>query len=422
MKYLEESPASDLAQKLGLSYLGFGRYGRSRAVTHVSKFGRLQHITKVDPLETLKGGQLKHLHHQEDEVFTNGIAGVRNVLDQLNALKHGDSSSVLSTKFDGAPSIVLGTHPETEKFFVATKSAFNKDPKINYTAADIKKNHGHAPGLALKLKELLSHGPKLDIKGVVQGDLLFGEHDKEHDGGNVSFKPNTIRYSIPTNHAEGQKVSKAKIGLAIHTRYDKDGQAILDPNIKVKEHPDVYNAKVSVDPKHMKFDTDLISKHQSEIGKLMNIIPKEGWEAIKEPALVGFVNTYINSKVRADEADYKVAELIGHVQSKFQKELSAAKTENGKVGRVVARDNLIKHIRNNATYLKTAFEIQKHIVSVKHHIIDSLNKGQEFKHTYEDGELANPEGYVVISHHGPLKLVNRGEFSRQNFNAGKFQK
>ena len=34
--------------------------------------------------------------------------------------------------------------PQSGKFFVGTKSVFNATPKINYTNADIKRNHGGA--------------------------------------------------------------------------------------------------------------------------------------------------------------------------------------------------------------------------------------------------------------------------------------
>jgi hypothetical protein len=55
----------------------------------------------------------------------------------------GAKSSNLTMKYDGSPSLVFGHHPSNGKFFVATKSAFNKNPKINHTEKDIDKNHGH---------------------------------------------------------------------------------------------------------------------------------------------------------------------------------------------------------------------------------------------------------------------------------------
>lgn len=81
-----------------------------------------------------------------------------------------------------SPSIVFGHHPKTGKFFVASKSAFNKNPKINYTEKDIDRNHGHAPGLSSKLKSALKHFPKVTPKkGIYQGDLMYTHEDLKHE-------------------------------------------------------------------------------------------------------------------------------------------------------------------------------------------------------------------------------------------------
>jgi hypothetical protein len=47
-------------------------------------------------------------------------------------------------KYDGSPSIVFEVNLKMVSF-LSTKSAFNKNPKINHTEADIDKNHGHVP-------------------------------------------------------------------------------------------------------------------------------------------------------------------------------------------------------------------------------------------------------------------------------------
>ena len=105
----------------------------------------------IEAEEEQKGKALKHLTHVEDHIIHNGHEGVatadQHLNDVHNMLLGKNTSSHASVKFDGAPSIVFGHHPQTGHFFVATKSAFNKNPKINYSDEDIEKNHGHAPGL-----------------------------------------------------------------------------------------------------------------------------------------------------------------------------------------------------------------------------------------------------------------------------------
>lgn len=414
-QYLLESQATLMAAHLGLTSFGYGRYGSNGHVTHISKMGKLVPISKVKDIETLKGGQLKHLEHADDEVFNNGHLGTINVVDHINALRHGDDRVKISQKIDGSPSVVFGTHPDTGHFFVASKSAFNKDPKINYSDEDIDRNHGHAPGLASKLKALLHHGPKLGVNGIVQGDLLYTDEDKTEKDGKISFKPNTIRYSIDKNHPEGQKVAQSKIGVAIHTQYDHSGKAVLNPEIGVQSHPDVYNMPVSVDSGKMKFDNNKLKQHASEIGKLTKHMSQAGWNAVTHEKAVPFVKTYINSKVRAGEENLNTDELVSHVNDKYQKEIDKVKTDKSKAAKSAERDEIVSHIRTNSHHFDTAFAIQSHINAAKHHVISTLDKNQTFDHHYADGTPAAPEGYVSISHHGPLKLVNRQEFSRANF-------
>src|SRR5512135_127007 len=109
--------------------------------------------------------RLSHLEHPEDHVINAGSEGAHHSVRTLVGVHHailGHKTPVkVTTKYDGAPALIFGTHPETKKFFVASKSAFNKKPKINYSHEDVDRNHGHAPGLADKLKTALTHLPKV---------------------------------------------------------------------------------------------------------------------------------------------------------------------------------------------------------------------------------------------------------------------
>ena len=109
--------------------------------------------------------QIKHLTHVEDRPLQTGEKGAKHAIKSLTAaaehIKNGKKTSELTTKYDGSPALVYGHHPKNGKFFVASKSAFNKTPKINYTPKDVDANHGHAPGLAAKLKDALTHLPKI---------------------------------------------------------------------------------------------------------------------------------------------------------------------------------------------------------------------------------------------------------------------
>ena len=62
-------------------------------------------------------------------------------LKSLQKMLVGNSSKKVNVtvKWDGAL-IVCGIDPENNKFFVGTKSVFNRTPKINYTVSDINRN------------------------------------------------------------------------------------------------------------------------------------------------------------------------------------------------------------------------------------------------------------------------------------------
>ena len=73
-----------------------------------------------------------HLEHPEDSIL-NG---------ELSVLNWFTADSNISAKIDGSPAIVWGTNPVNNKFFVGTKSVFNKKLiKINYNHRDVDRNH-----------------------------------------------------------------------------------------------------------------------------------------------------------------------------------------------------------------------------------------------------------------------------------------
>ena len=108
------------------------------------------------------------------------------------------------------------------------KSLFNKTPKINYTDEDIEANH--SGGLVDKLKIALSQLSKLNIQGVLQGDMLFTNDvsTTNIDGKSYrAFTPNTITYAVPSDSDLAKVIDKAKLGIVFHTTYTGDTIADL---------------------------------------------------------------------------------------------------------------------------------------------------------------------------------------------------
>ena len=144
----------------------------------------------------------KHIEHPEDTILTGDLS----VLDAFQSDNH------YSVKIDGSPAIVWGTDPENGKFFVGTKSVFNKrTPKVNYTAEDICNNHPdfELQSILIRCLNCLPHTDR-----IFQGDFIGF-------GGYRDYKPNAISYTF----AEVQNVG---VVVAPHTEYK--GTTLKDMN------------------------------------------------------------------------------------------------------------------------------------------------------------------------------------------------
>ena len=166
----------------------------------------------------------RHLTHIEDAVLEGGVTGTRNAIQFLISLRDmfaddGQTISeargplILRTKFDGAPALYAGINPENGKFFVGSKSIFNKGAKLNYTQADIKANH--SGGLADKLSLALKYLPELGIKGIIHGDFMYSKDELKSetiDGRSyITFRPNTITYAVPQGSAMARDVLSSRM-------------------------------------------------------------------------------------------------------------------------------------------------------------------------------------------------------------------
>ena len=79
-----------------------------------------------------------HLEHLEDNILNGGSQGGKEAVAFLRSLgdmlDQGMADTRVTVKWDGAPAIICGVNPENGKFFVGTKSVFNKiNPKIAYS-------------------------------------------------------------------------------------------------------------------------------------------------------------------------------------------------------------------------------------------------------------------------------------------------
>ena len=230
----------------------------------------------------LKEGKANtHLTHLEELVLTRGEEGyemARSFLLEMIKVLRGDGDTKVSTsvKWDGAPAIFAGINPDNGKFFVGTKSIFNKVPKINYTVEDINYNHGHAPGLVDKLKKALYYLPSLGINKILQGDFMFDDGMLEIvdiDGEpHYRFKPNTIIYAVPVDSNLGQQIGNAKFGIVFHTTYNdlKSGASFGADVSQLKRRPDVW-----FDDAFFKNDTGTVTLTDDDEERVVTLVTQD---------------------------------------------------------------------------------------------------------------------------------------------------
>ena len=393
-----------------------------------------------------------HLEHIEDEIFNFGIEGGRASINFIRSLRDmlmsGSSRSVnVTVKWDGAPAIFCGKHPETGKFFVAKKSLFNKTPKFYTSIAEIDADLSGQ--LAEKFKACFTNLKDIGIDNILQGDLMFtkGDLTKEDINGESyeTFQPNTIMYAVPSTSKLASTMRKANVGIVFHTTYTGDS---LD-NLKASFGADISKlkktSKVWMDDaeyKDVSGTATFTKKDSAEITRLMSRTGKV-FQKIKKPTLDGFLKlqgqmeagmsykTYHNSKVRAGEnflrLNYKkhTDDYLKFVEEKFDAQIDKLKKPDAKKVKAKNKNIYLTQIRKYLPLLRTLVEFQALINYAKIKILAKVNKAKQLTAMFvkkDNGfDVVSPEGFVAIDNDlgGAVKLVDRMEFSLNNFTVQK---
>ena len=302
--------------------------------------------------------QLKHIEHPEDSILTG----------DLSVLNWFTTESKISLKIDGTPSIVWGTNPESGKFFVGTKSVFNKiKKKINESIEDIERNHPDKD-LQDKLKACFHNLPRTGK--IYQGDFIGF-------GGDDWYKPNTIGYLFPhkINH---------NIIVAPHTVYDLMGAGntlAFHTVAKPLEHTLFSD-----------YDNVLFVQCNSQYNITDEI--REYLAFAKQMAqMVDFVTVAKSNTIK------KTINHCIRVGNDFtEKELAIISDVHNVDINLMRLWKLVKNIKEDAL---------------------SVCTNDAWFTTYDDNDEIDGEGYVMWNKYGTFKLVNREKFSRLNFLSSK---
>jgi len=381
-----------------------------------------------------------HMTHIEDKVLYGGVKGTRDAIMALRSMRDmlgGEHDGNVSLKWDGAPAIFAGIDPTDGRFFVAKKSIFNKSPKVYKSNDDIDADT--SGDLNAKFKLALQYLPELGIKGVIQGDFLYGPGDvkksKIKGKDYITFHPNTIVYAVPAGTEMAKQVSSAKIGIVWHTSYS--GRTF--ESMKQKFGVDVTKLKTSKNVWSQdamlrdmtqftmsKKDTDEVNKLLSESGKIFNQISGSTLRQLEaNQDLARTIETFNNTYVRRGEVigntSAHVNKLIAWIKARYAKEIAKRTTDKGKAAQQKKLDEVLSFFSvQNKNSLKKLFDLQKYIVLAKLKIINILNKLNNvntFLKTRRGYKTTGQEGYVAIDTLGgdAVKIVDRMEFSYANF-------
>lgn len=376
-------------------------------------------ITNTKPRHNL------HLDHVDETLFIGGDAAASDALDLL------ESPYFITQKFDGAPSIFCGTDPADGRFFVGTKSVFNKSPKLYKESWDIIENE--PAGKATKLIEALKWLSQLNIPSdtVLQGDLLWtpGDHIYETYEGNryVTVHPNTLVYGWLAESDAGKAVRNAELGIVFHTTYRgqhdlQNYSATFGANVdNLRQMSEVWvrDARYNADFTLSESDHTRLDIARGLIGSFDRIVANES--TISSQMIGTSIKTYVNDFIRNGR---RLKEMSVHDYRQFVAERYVTSTNKMVSENAISRKKLQCRVFNEQVSVdreayENAFEFVYLVQQIKNRILDELNANNDqviFAKTALGLQEADTEGYVFVGHDGNgVKVVDRQEFSHYNF-------
>lgn len=396
-------------------------------------------------------GKNTHLEHLEDNIFNKGYAGAKeaiNYLYSLHEMLDGSTNSPVSmtTKWDGAPAIVAGKDPASGNFFVGTKSVFTRNPKINFTVADIKANHP-AEGLQDKLILALNTLKRLKWTTVAQGDFLFAKDtlsEQEIDGENyLTFAPNTLTYAVPSQSKLASDIVKSEIGIVWHTEY-VGGPTLADTTAKfgfdssvLGEAPGVWHRDAII--KDLSGTVTFTAGESADIMQAISIADQylksvdgetfawlgKGTDLIGKNFLQQ-LKAHANNQVKQGSFDEPTKFAQGFVQKYIDfmtKEIDKVKTQKTIDAKTEMMVNGVKFIKEHVPSIISVYDLYLKTIEAKIKIVKKLEQIRvmnTFVPTDDGYAVTGEEGFVAVDRMGnALKLVDRLEFSRLNFGSGK---
>jgi hypothetical protein len=346
----------------------------------------------LPPIVKVKGvrerqDRLTHIEHIEDRFIRLGDTGlfrslrtlteVHNMLVAAMENQFYKASAIITEKFDGSPSLVFGHDKETGRFFVATKSFFSKTRKMNFSEEDIRLNHGYSANLLDKMTAALKHLPKITPEtGIFQGDLMYVQGmNVEMGTDKMSFTANTVTYSCYSDTFAGKRVYDSKLGIAVHTQYI-DGLLMPANLASFKKDEDVFVIDPRINLNKAYYPAEYQQAFLTLLQEINNtpLTQSEYAEVMRQSVKLMH---YINKRVKGTAEPREKSEFASPIFDAF-------------------------------------FFVHSHLQEAKKLLNNALSGTRQF-YTDINGQETKGEGFVVVYEQRVTKIVDREEFSRQNF-------
>lgn len=382
-----------------------------------------------------------HLTHAEDAIIIDGSEGGRQVVELLKLMGKflsGDPGPgvKVTTKFDGAPAVICGTDPEDGQFFVGTKSVFAKDRKLCKSEQDVRDLYNGQ--LMEKLIAAFNHLKECNIKGVLQGDLMFTNDKKVEriDGDNyVTFRPNTITYAAPTNSELGKKISGCGLGIVFHTKYtgtdlsamtssfdvsDNDYKAANGVWIEKAEFNDISGVASMSGSEREAYNAAIrrLEGSLKQANSTLNLM-QTGKKTLEiDTEFLKFFNNYVKAGLAIPSVDRAFNDFFIHMGKEYDKKIQSLKTMAAQEKKAKNFIKTIEFLEQHERGFKMVIAAYMNIQYCKHILVDKMKKVSTlrlFVMINGDYKVTSPEGFVSITSKGAVKLIDRLEFSRLNF-------
>ena len=355
------------------------------------------------------------IHHLEDFVLWDGSQGAREAVTALSNINKNLKS--VTIKWDGAVGVIFGRNPNGEFIFTDKAGFVAKGYDGRTTNADdlgaMIQGRVKDPSKAAdykifagKMKSVFSvveAATPEDLEGYYKADILYFQQPQLQN--NVyKFKPNVVTYSVKADSVLGKKIARSEVGIVIHSKINEQGVAQSMPEdlefrgSKLLVVPPVtVSEPVTVDDAALDQVKALLSQHSQDID---SVLDRNKLSTMKVSDFAQILYTYVNNKVLKGESD------LGRDFVKWLTMTSAvSRNKQGKI---------VDYVKQEVKGFNALWKVFVGIQMAKDAVIRQLDS-QQSDVTASMNDQPGGEGYVVQTAKGPIKLVNRAGFSKQNF-------